>query len=52
MNPTRKSLWHVRGLDALRLPVADYFWAYTSGEAKQAWADKFGGIPSSCEFIK
>jgi hypothetical protein len=52
MSPARKSLWHVRGLDALRLPVGEYFWAYSSTEAKKAWATKYGAIPSSCEFIK
>lgn len=43
----RKHLFFVEGLNALRHRVGDYFWALTSGEAREAWSLKFGGIPSS-----
>jgi hypothetical protein len=46
MRPPRKFLWYVEGLNALRHKVGDYFWAYTSGEARQEWSLRFGAIPN------
>ena len=52
ITPLRKRLWYVEGLTALRHKVGDYFWAVSSSEARDAWAQRFGGIPSHWEFIK
>lgn len=47
---TRKHLFYVEGWNALRHRVGEYFWALSSGEARQAWSLKFGGIPSHWRF--
>jgi len=48
----RKHLFFVEGLTPLRHRVGDYFWAFSSSEAREAWALKYGGIPSSWRFEK
>lgn len=52
MKKLRKHLWYVEGIDALRHKVGEYFWAFSSGEARTAWAMKFGAIPSNWRFEK
>ena len=48
----RKFLFYVEGLNPLRHTVGDYFWAFSSTEARMAWVEKFGGVPSHWRFEK
>lgn len=43
----RRRLFFVEGLNAFRHRVGEYFWATTSGEAREAWSLRFGGVPSN-----
>ena len=52
MSPLRKRLWYVEGLNALRHKVGDYFWAFSSWDARQAWSEHYGAIPNRWEFVK
>lgn len=49
---TRKFLWYVEGLNAFRHRIGEYFWAFSSSEARMAWVNKFGGIPTTWRFEK
>ena len=49
---TRKHLWYVEGLNALRHRVGEYFWAFSSSEARMEWSLKFGGIPTTWRYEK
>ena len=49
---TCKHLWYVEGFNAFRHRIGEYFWAVSSLEARMAWAEKFGGIPTTWRFEK
>jgi len=49
---TCKHLWYVEGLNVFRHRIGEYFWAVSSLEARMAWAEKFGGIPTTWRFEK
>lgn len=45
----RKRLFHVEGLTALRHKVGEYFWAFSSSEARALFFAQFGSYPNKVE---
>jgi len=50
--PMKKRLWHCEGLNFLRHRVGEYFWSFSAFEARERFAQQFGGVPSRVEVVR
>jgi hypothetical protein len=48
----KKRLWHCEGLNFFRHKVGEYFWAFSACEAREQFAQQFGGLPSRVEVVR
>jgi hypothetical protein len=48
----KKRLWHCEGLNFLRHRVGEYFWAFSAFEARERFAQQFGGVPCRVEVVR